>query len=147
MFIRIILPLFLVVFLAACGGGGGSSAGGVSFDPQDPSDTPKTPPSGLVPDHEPTPGGDGQKVVVLEWSPPTERENGEYLEEEEIGGYEIRYRSSEQEDFEVVTIEGGMTDEYAFTDLAGPVEFEIATYDRDGLYSIFVPLSGREEVL
>lgn len=138
---RIIFPLLLVIFLSACGGGG--SSGGVSFDPQNPDDIPKAPPGDLVPN----PDGDGQKTLVLEWSPPTARENGEYLEEHEIGGYEIRYRSSEKEDYEVVTIEDGMTDEYEFTNLTGTVQFEIATYDSDGLYSIFVPLTGREKVL
>ena len=136
---RIIFPLLLVISLSACGGGG--SSGGLSFDPQTPSDTPKSPPDELVPD------GDGEKVLVLEWYPPDERENGDHLEEYEIGGYEIRYRSSEQEDYEVVEIEDGLAERYELNNLSGPVEFEIATYDTDGLYSIFVPLTAREEVL
>lgn len=142
-FMRIIFSLLFVASLSACGGGG--SSGGLSLDT--PGDTPKAPPSELVPDADPAPGEQGQKVVVLEWDKPDARENGEYLENYEIGGYEIRYRTSEQEDYEVVTIEDGSIERYEFADSVNAVEFEIAAYDTDGLYSVFVPLNGREEVL
>src|SRR5690625_6902392 len=95
---RIIFPLFFVVLLSACGGGG--SSGGVSFDPQTPSDTPKVPPTELVPDTEPPPDVDGQKVVVLECGKPDERENSDYLQECVLGGYEIHYRQPGQHDSE-----------------------------------------------
>lgn len=144
MLMRIIFPLFFVVVLSACGGGG--SSGGVSFDPQIPGDTPKVPPTELVPDTGPAPDVTGQKVVVLEWDKPDERENGDYLEESEIGGYEIRYRQPGQEDYETVIIDDGLVEKYEFTQPAGTTEFEIASYDTDGLYSVFIPLTGREEV-
>jgi hypothetical protein len=78
--------------------------------------------------------------VVLMWSPPTERENGEYLLDTELGGYEIRYRKSELEDYEVIVIENGLITEYEFTDLDGDFEFEIAVFDSSGLYSVFVAI-------
>ena len=105
------------------------------------------PPTELVPDTGPAPDVDGQKVVVLEWDKPDERENGDYLEESEIGGYEIRYRQPGQEDYETVIIDDGLVEKYEFTEALGTTEFEIASYDTDGLYSVFIPLTGREKVL
>lgn len=81
--------------------------------------------------------------VVLMWSRPEQRENGDYLEGDEIGGYEIRYRTSEQDDYEIITIDDGWQVTYEFTDLVGPVQFQISAYDRDGLYSKFVDIRPR----
>jgi hypothetical protein len=52
--------------------------------------------------------------VSLYWDVPNQRENGEYLDITEIGGYEVRYK------------------------LKGDYEFQIATFDTNGLYSGFV---------
>lgn len=145
MFIRIIFPILLVLSLSACGGGG--SSGKVALNPQTPNETPKNPPTEQAPDRKPVPDKDAKTVVVFEWDRPDGRENGEFLEIDDIGGYEIRYRSSKQDDYAVVKIDDGLAEVYRFTDLTGAIEFEIATYDTDGLYSVFVPLTGRKEVL
>src|SRR5690625_1764277 len=100
---RITFPLFFVVVVSAWGGA--ASSAGASVDPQIPGDTPTVPPTERVPDTGPAPDVDGQKVGVLEWDKPDERENGDYLEESEIGGYEIRYRKPGQEDYETVIID------------------------------------------
>jgi hypothetical protein len=82
---------------------------------------------------------DGQ--VAVYWSPPTERENGEYLELDEIGGYELRYKCKSDKEFTSIFIEDGGADAYYFDDLEGEYEFELATFDTAGLYSKFVKVT------
>lgn len=79
---------------------------------------------------------------TLEWTPPNARENGQYLELSEIGGYEIRYRRANESQHQTVTIEPGAT-RHTFTDLQGDYEFEVAAFDTDGLYSNFVTIRSR----
>jgi hypothetical protein len=79
--------------------------------------------------------------VVIYWSVPTHRENGDYLDITEIGGYELRYKLKSSSSFTKVDIASGYTDTYYFNYLQGDFEFELATYDTDGLYSEFVKVS------
>jgi hypothetical protein len=79
--------------------------------------------------------------VQLLWSAPAARENGEYLDITEIGGYEIRYKSKLDTDHTSIFINDGFTDAYYFNYLKGEYDFEIATFDKTGLYSEFVPIS------
>lgn len=78
--------------------------------------------------------------AVIYWSIPTQRENGDYLDITEIGGYELRYKLKSEEDFTRVNIDSGFTDTYYFDYLQGDYEFEIATFDVNGLYSKFVSI-------
>jgi hypothetical protein len=78
--------------------------------------------------------------VLLIWSVPSARENGEELVVEEIGGYELRYKSDNEADFTSVIIDGGHVNSYYFNHLEGNLKFEIAAYDTNGLYSRFVPI-------
>jgi hypothetical protein len=78
--------------------------------------------------------------VQLLWSVPTSRENGEYLDISEIGGYEIRYKSKTDADFSSVVIKDAYIDSYYFDYLKGDYQFEIATFDNTGLYSKFIPV-------
>lgn len=78
--------------------------------------------------------------VFMKWSVPSKRENGELLEVDEIGGYELRYKTSNGSDYTTVLIAGGHVDSYYFNHLEGDLEFEIAAYDTNGLYSRFVPI-------
>lgn len=78
--------------------------------------------------------------ALLVWSVPSARENGEALVAEEIGGYELRYKTENEADFTSVIIEGGYVNSYYFNYLEGKVIFEIAAYDTNGLYSRFVPI-------
>lgn len=78
--------------------------------------------------------------VVLYWTAPTRRLNGEQLDITELGGYEVRYKSRDDSKFEYVKIPDAFIDTYYFDHLEGEYEFEIAAYDVDGLYSNFVPI-------
>jgi hypothetical protein len=79
--------------------------------------------------------------VTIEWFIPTERENGDYLELAEIGGYEIRYKLLSATQYTSVTVSDGGVDQYDLGYLAGDYEFEIATFDTNGLYSDFVAIN------
>lgn len=80
---------------------------------------------------------------VLTWSHPTERENGEYLELDEIGGYELRYRENSLKPFTNVIIRGSDTTSYDLDKLRANYDFEIAVFDAQGLYSEFVTITPR----
>lgn len=79
--------------------------------------------------------------VVIEWFVPTARENGEYLEASEIGGYEIRYKLLSKDKYTSIVINDGEVDQYKLGYLVGDYEFQIATYDVNGLYSQFVEIT------
>ena len=74
-------------------------------------------------------------VVMLSWSPPTERVNGNSMAPDEIGGYEIRVECPD------IPTESLQTQDVAYeievTD-PGACEFYVATYDTDGIYSDFI---------
>ena len=79
--------------------------------------------------------------VLLAWTVPSVRENGDELVVEEIGGYEIRYKSDKDTDFTSVKIDDGYVNSYYFNHLEGHLQFEIAAYDTSGLYSRFVEIT------
>ena len=78
--------------------------------------------------------------VTLDWYIPNERENGDYLELDEIGGYEIKYKKTGDSKFTVVQINDGSVDRYNLGNLSGSYEFYIATFDADGIFSEFVQI-------
>ncbi|MFC3115581.1 hypothetical protein [Cellvibrio fontiphilus] len=78
--------------------------------------------------------------VLLSWAVPSARENGDYLGVEEVGGYEIRYREKGAENFSSVRITGGYVNNHYFSHLQGNLEFEIAAYDTNGLFSRFIAI-------
>lgn len=80
-------------------------------------------------------------AVQIYWAVPTTRENGEYLDITEIGGYEVRYKLKSASSFTSVVIKDAFIDAYYFDYLKGDYEFEIATFDKTGLYSKFVPVN------
>lgn len=79
--------------------------------------------------------------VQLLWSVPTQRENGDYLDISEIGGYELRYKLRSDSEYKTIRITDGFTDAYYFDYLKGDYMFEIATFDKEGLYSNFVSIN------
>jgi len=84
--------------------------------------------------------------LVLRWSVPSHRVNGEHLNRDDVGGYEIRYRESPESDFTYISVADGGEREFVLDeDLSDNYEFQIATYDVDGLYSSFVSLVPHEE--
>lgn len=149
------------VALSACGGGGGSN----SFQDTPPNNDSTQPGPGPGqgahrPDLDSDNPGSGENAepdapivgppieadgsLVLVWSPPTERENGEPLYDTELGGYKIRFRHIDQEDYETITIENSLAEFYEFDNLVGTYYFQIAAYDTDGLYSKFVNIRPME---
>lgn len=93
--------------------GGGSTGGGGST----------TPPAATV-------------TANLSWEAPGTRENGDKLYLYELGGYEIRYRASGEQDFQTITINDGETLEHQVANLdPGIYEFMVAAFDADGVYS------------
>ncbi len=75
----------------------------------------------------------------ITWNHPNQRENGQYLELSEIGGYEIRYRTTADSSFTYVTLAGNEITEYTPSVIEG-LEFEIAVFDTQGIYSKFVKI-------
>lgn len=77
-------------------------------------------------------------LVVLDWYTPTARENGAYLELDEISGYEIKYKKTTDTTFTAVRVNDGGAESHTLGYLSGTYEFYIATIDSDGIYSEFV---------
>lgn len=78
--------------------------------------------------------------VYFRWTPPKQRENGDFLDITEIGGYELRYKSKSDDQYTSIIIKNSYIDTYSLENLQGEYEFEIAAFDILGLYSIFVKL-------
>ncbi len=79
--------------------------------------------------------------VSFSWLAPDLRENGIALDITEIGGYEFRYRKSTDNIYTYVTINDAWTNYYNFSWLEGTYIFQIAAFDKNGLYSNFVDLA------
>ena len=59
----------------------------------------------------------------------------------EVGGYELRYRKIADNAYTYVTINDAWTNTYNFPWLEGNYVFQIAAFDKNGLYSNFVDLA------
>lgn len=79
--------------------------------------------------------------VSFTWTAPDLRENGNDLNITEIGGYELRYRKTTDHEYTYITINDAWKNYYNFTWLDGTYIFEIAAFDKNGLYSTFVDLT------
>ncbi|HSC66443.1 MAG TPA: fibronectin type III domain-containing protein [Cellvibrio sp.] len=79
-------------------------------------------------------------TVKITWSHPQQRENGQFLELQEIGGYEIRYRNPADGTYSTITVANNATNEYSIENAEG-LEFEIAAFDINGIYSQFVKVA------
>lgn len=80
--------------------------------------------------------------VTLEWYRPQYRENGDLIQDGEIGGYEVRYRQVGAQEAESVVLDGEWEVEYQLDGLEeGEYAFSVAAYDTNGLYSEFVSIS------
>ncbi|WP_111642518.1 fibronectin type III domain-containing protein [Marinimicrobium alkaliphilum] len=123
-FSRYLLPAGLLIIMTGCGGEGSNA-----LSPQEFSDSA------------------GAGVLMLEWRMPDHRENGVYLEDSEIGGYELRFRAAGERQYQRLVIEDGLATSYSLPmqDLTDYV-VEIAAFDSDGLFSRYVPLTPVEVV-
>jgi hypothetical protein len=79
--------------------------------------------------------------VSFSWAAPELRQNGNGLNITEIGGYELRYRKTTDRAYTYITINDAWQNYYNFTWLDGTYIFEIAAFDKNGLYSTFVDLT------
>lgn len=79
--------------------------------------------------------------VGISWTAPSMRENGTYLDITELGGYEIRYKKLTDTRYTYVSIADAWTMRYDFPYLAeGDYVFQIAAFDKNGVYSPFVDI-------
>ncbi|GGY84768.1 hypothetical protein GCM10011613_32250 [Cellvibrio zantedeschiae] len=91
--------------------------------------------------------GLGVKSVTVEgpvnfnWVAPNLRENGNNLDITEVGGYELRYRKLTDVAYTYVTINDAWKNYYNFSWLAGTYVFQVAAFDKNGLYSNFVDIA------
>lgn len=80
-------------------------------------------------------------LVSVEWITPSQRENGDYLELDEIGGYELRYKPINSSVYIREIITDKYATSYATTNASTDGLFQIAAFDTNGLYSHFITLS------
>lgn len=77
----------------------------------------------------------------VEWITPSSRENGDYLELDEIGGYEIRYKPKNSSFYVQEIITDRYATHYERNDITVDTAFQIAVFDTNGLYSRFIQLT------
>lgn len=83
--------------------------------------------------------------VILKWEHPSERENGDALSKDEIGGYEIKYKKPADDEEWRILIDTNEIKQYELEIEKGALyEFSISAYDTNGLYSEQVSISYRE---
>lgn len=80
--------------------------------------------------------------AYFKWTAPTARASGDLLTPEDLGGYEIRYRLVGESKYKYVSSGIGPWDNsYVLKGLTnGTYIFEIAAFDKNGIYSQFVAL-------
>lgn len=78
--------------------------------------------------------------VAITWMAPEKRENGAQLYIEELGGYEIRYKKTGETKYTYVSVNDPWTQSYKFDWLEGDYIFQIAAFDKNGVYSPFVDI-------
>jgi hypothetical protein len=79
--------------------------------------------------------------VSFNWTAPNLRENGNTLDITEVGGYELRYRKTSENLYTYISINDAWKNYYNFTWLEGTYIFQIAAFDKNGLYSNFIDLT------
>jgi hypothetical protein len=75
--------------------------------------------------------------VEISWTAPVKRENGVDLYVDELGGYEIRYKKPTDTKYTYVSINDPWAQSYKFDWLEGDYVFQIAAFDKNGIYSPF----------
>lgn len=89
-------------------------------------------------------GSEGSAVagpVYLRWNIPRLREDGTTLDISELGGYEVRYRRLTDTEYTYVSVENAYTNELNLAWLEGTYVFEVAAFDKNGLYSRFIKIA------
>lgn len=86
-----------------------------------------------------TPPISSSGTATLQWEPPIQRENGTTLLPTEIGGYDVRYKSTQESSYHYLPVNKSER-QITITNLTGENTFEIAVFDTNGRYSYFVTL-------
>ncbi|RYY01402.1 MAG: carbohydrate-binding protein [Gammaproteobacteria bacterium] len=76
--------------------------------------------------------------VGMSWTAPSGRLDGTVLDITEIGGYEIRYKLATDANYTHISINDAWTTQYNFAWLEGNYVFQVAAFDKNGVYSSFV---------
>lgn len=126
--LRLTIASGLLLIIGGCGGGSGSES-------EKPSGN-----NGKSSVASISSSSQATQQTLFSWSHPNSRANGEYLELDDIGGYEIRYQLPEGGDYIYLNL-SALTIQLPLTGLPPEANFEIAVYDTQGLYSDFVPIN------
>ncbi|HRH78835.1 MAG TPA: hypothetical protein PK129_15935, partial [Cellvibrionaceae bacterium] len=79
-------------------------------------------------------------ALTLSWDAPTQRPTGELIARTDIGGYVVRYKLKSATTYTSLTLPASAIT-YTSAKLVGDYEFEIASFDVNGVYSEFVKLA------
>jgi hypothetical protein len=79
--------------------------------------------------------------LTFTWKQPTQRENGTALAATEIGGYEINYKKVTDPTYTVAMVPKGSTTLTVKSLPKADYTVLVATYDTNGLYSSFIPVT------
>ena len=74
------------------------------------------------------------QTVIVEWQPPTEREDGTSITVNELAKYTIRYQCNTQPE-QLIVVQGGNVTSYEITSIHGKCTFDINSTDTAGLTS------------
>ncbi|HMW73533.1 MAG TPA: malectin domain-containing carbohydrate-binding protein, partial [Cellvibrionaceae bacterium] len=79
-------------------------------------------------------------ALTISWDAPTQRPTGELIARTDIGGYVVRYKLRAANTYTSVTLPASV---FTFTSakLVGDYDFEIASFDVNGVYSEYVKIS------
>lgn len=78
--------------------------------------------------------------VGISWIPPDKRENGDFLDITDLGGYELRYKKATDTEYTYISINDPWKNTYNFEWLEGNYVFQIAAFDKNGVYSPFIDI-------
>lgn len=83
---------------------------------------------------------DSTQQLTLSWNQPDARENGDFLGSDEIGGYEIRLKDLDGKVVRSIVITDPGRNQVNIGQNSGAYLYDIATFDKRGLYSMFVSI-------
>lgn len=81
------------------------------------------------------------KTITINWNHSDKRENGRFLELDEIGGYELRFKTNTNSQYTYFTLHGNTTTTYSTDLIPNGSEIQIAVFDTNGLYSDFITIA------
>lgn len=85
-------------------------------------------------------GINSSEQLTLSWILPSARENGEFMNADEIGGYEVRFLELDGKVARSLTVNDATQTRLNIGQNSGAYLYEIAIFDKNGLYSLFVPI-------